>query len=399
MVFAAAPAEVALVLTELGLVVLGLGLLARLADRLSLSPIPFYLVGGLLVGRGGLVTLDVSETIVAVGSEIGVVLLLLTLGLEYSSEELGENLRVGLPAGVLDVVANAAPGVLAGLALGWDGRAVVLLGGVTYISSSGVISKVLADLDRLGNRETPSVLSILVMEDLAMAVYLPVVAALLTGGSLLAGLPSVGIALATVALVLFAALRHGGVLSRALLSHSDEALLLGVLGTTLVVAGIAAQLQVSAAVGAFLVGIALGGAVQERASLLVGPLRDLFAAAFFLFFGLQIDPAGLVPVAGVAVALALVTAGTKVFTGWWAAKRMGIARPGRLRAGTALIARGEFSIVIAGLGVSAGIEPALGAVAAAYVLLLAIAGPVAARYVPALVTERAEPRRPAPAGH
>ncbi|MBW3626038.1 MAG: cation:proton antiporter [Actinobacteria bacterium] len=399
MIFAAAPAEVALVLTELGLVVLGLGLLARLADRLSLSPIPFYLVGGLLVGRGGLVTLDVSETIVAVGSEIGVVLLLLTLGLEYSSEELGENLRVGLPAGVLDVVANAAPGVLAGLALGWDGRAVVLLGGVTYISSSGVISKVLADLDRLGNRETPSVLSILVMEDLAMAVYLPVVAALLTGGSLLAGLPSVGIALATVALVLFAALRHGGVLSRALLSHSDEALLLGVLGTTLVVAGIAAQLQVSAAVGAFLVGIALGGAVQERASLLVGPLRDLFAAAFFLFFGLQIDPAELVPVAGVAVALALVTAGTKVFTGWWAAKRMGIARPGRLRAGTALIARGEFSIVIAGLGVSAGIEPALGAVAAAYVLLLAIAGPVAARYVPALVTERAERSRPAPAGH
>ena len=398
MLFAAAPAEVALVLTELGLVVLGLGLLARLADRLSLSPIPFYLVGGLIVGRGGLVDLDVSETLIAVGSEIGVVLLLLTLGLEYSSEELGGNLKVGLPAGLLDIVANAAPGVLAGLALGWDARAVILLGGVTYISSSGVISKLLADLDRLGNRETPSVLSILVMEDLAMAVYLPVVAALLTGGALLAGLPSVGIALATVALVLFVALRHGGVLSRALFSHSDEALLLGVLGTTLVVAGVAAQLQVSAAVGAFLVGIALGGAVQERASLLVGPLRDLFAAAFFLFFGLQIDPAELVPVAGVAVVLAAVTAGTKVITGWWAAKRMGIARPGRLRAGTALIARGEFSIVIAGLGVSAGIEPALGPVAAAYVLLLAIAGPVAARYVPALVTERADRRQPVPAG-
>ena len=398
MILAAAPAEVALVLTQLGLVVLGLGLLARLADRLSLSPIPFYLVGGLFVGRGGVVDLDVSETLIAVGSEIGVVLLLLTLGLEYSSEELGGNLRVGLPAGVLDIVANAAPGVLAGLALGWDPRAVILLGGVTYISSSGVISKVLADLDRLGNRETPSVLSILVMEDLAMAVYLPVVAALLTGGSLLAGLPSVGIALATVALVLFAALRHGGVLSRALFSHSDEALLLGVLGTTLVIAGVAAQLQVSAAVGAFLVGIALGGAVQERASLLVGPLRDLFAAAFFFFFAVQIDPAALVPVAGVAVVLGAVTAGTKVVTGWWAARRMGIARPGRLRAGTALIARGEFSIVIAGLGVSAGVEPALGPVAAAYVLLLAVAGPVAARYVPALVTDRGERRQPVPAG-
>jgi CPA2 family monovalent cation:H+ antiporter-2 len=397
-VLAAAPAEVALVLVELGLVVLGLGLLARLADRLSLSPIPFYLVAGLLVGRGGVVALDVSETLVAVGSEIGVVLLLLTLGLEYSSEELSGNLRTGLPAGVLDAVANGVPGVVAGLALGWEPQAAILLGGVTYISSSGVISKVLADLDRLGNRETPSVLSILVMEDLAMAVYLPVVAVLLTGGSLLAGLPSVGIALVTVAVVLFAALRHGGTLSQAVLSRSDEALLLAVLGTTLVVAGVAAQLQVSAAVGAFLVGIALGGPVQERASLLVRPLRDLFAAAFFLFFGLQVDPAELVPVAGVAVALAVVTAGTKVLTGWWAAKRVGIARPGRLRAGTALVARGEFSIVIAGLGVSAGIEPALGPVAAAYVLLLAIAGPVAARYVPALLSDRPRGARTTPAG-
>jgi len=147
-----------------------------------------------------------------------------------------------------------------------------------------------------------------------------------------------------------------------------------------VVAGVASRLQVSAAVGAFLVGIALSGPVQERASLLVSPLRDLFAATFFLFFGLQIDPADLVPVAAVAGGLALVTATTKVGTGWWAAAREGIARPGRLRAGTALVARGEFSIVIAGLGVAAGIEPDLGPVAAAYVLLLAVAGPVLTRF-------------------
>lgn len=380
LVGAAAPGATAPVLIELGLVVLALAVLARLADRVGLSPIPLYLVAGLVAGDGGVIPLELSDDLVAIGSEVGVVLLLLALGLEYSGEELGSSLRSGLAAGAVDLVANAAPGVVVGLALGWDPRAAVLLGGVTYISSSGVISKVLRDLGRLGNRETPSILSILVLEDLAMAVYLPVVAVLLAGGSLLAGMASVAAALVTVAAVLLVALRHGGVVSRAVLTRTDEALLLAVLGMTLVVAGVASRLQVSAAVGAFLVGIALSGPVQERASLLVSPLRDLFAATFFLFFGLQIDPGDLVPVAAVAGALALVTAATKVGTGWWAAAREGIARPGRLRAGTALIARGEFSIVIAGLGVAAGIEPDLGPVAAAYVLLLAVAGPVLTRF-------------------
>ncbi len=388
---AAAAGEVAPVLVELGLVVLALAVLARLADRVGLSPIPFYLVAGLLAGDGGVVALDLSPELVAIGSEIGVVLLLLALGLEYTSEELGANLRVGLAAGAVDAAANALPGVALGLVLGWDPRAAVLLGGVTYISSSGVISKVLRDLDRLGNRETPSVLSVLVMEDLAMAVYLPVVAVLLAGASLVAGVVSVTAALAAVAVVLFVALRHGPVVSRAVLSRSDEALLLGVLGLTLLVAGVAAQLQVSAAVGAFLVGIALGGRAQERASLLVSPLRDLFAATFFLFFGLQIDPGDLLPVAAVAGVLAVVTAATKVGTGWWAARRAGIARPGRVRAGTALIARGEFSIVIAGLGVGAGIEPQLGPVAAAYVLVLAVAGPVVTRYADRLAAALPRP--------
>ncbi|MDP9005429.1 MAG: cation:proton antiporter [Actinomycetota bacterium] len=380
MSLAATPGDVAPVLVQLGVIVLALAVLARLADHTGFSPIPFYLLAGLVVGDGGLVGLELGDDAVAIGSEIGVVLLLLALGLEYTSEELGSNLRTGLPVGLVDLVANALPGVVAALVLGWSATGAVLLGGVTYISSSGVISKVLADLDRLGNRETPSILSVLVMEDLAMAVYLPVLAVLLAGGSVVAGLVSVVVSLVAVASILFVALRHGATISRALLSRSDEALLLGVLGLTLVVAGVAAQLQVSAAVGAFLVGIAVGGTAQERATLLVRPLRDLFAAAFFFFFGLQIDPAGLRPALGTALALAVVSAATKVATGWWAARRIGVARPGRLRAGTALIARGEFSIVIAGLGVAAGVEGDLGPVAAAYVLILAITGPLVTRW-------------------
>jgi CPA2 family monovalent cation:H+ antiporter-2 len=153
-----------------------------------------------------------------------------------------------------------------------------------------------------------------------------------------------------------------------------------VFGLMLLVGGTAQQVQVSSAVGAFLVGIALSGEVAERARELLSPLRDLFAATFFLFFALQIDPASIYPVAGLAVLLAVLTAATKVATGWVAAARGGIATPGRVRAGATLIARGEFSIVIAGLAVASGIEPQLGPLAAGYVLLLAVVGPVATRF-------------------
>jgi CPA2 family monovalent cation:H+ antiporter-2 len=227
-----------------------------------------------------------------------------------------------------------------------------------------------------------------------------VVAVLLAGSSLASGSVTLGIALVTVLVVLGAALRYGTHISRALASNSDEVLLLSVLGLTLLVAGLAQQLQVSAAVGAFLVGIAVGGPVSDRATLLLGPLRDLFAAAFFLFFGLQIELRSLPPVLASAVALAVVTAITKVVTGWWAAKRIGVARPGRVRAGTALVVRGEFSIVIAGLGVAAGVEPELGALAAAYVLVLAVSGPVLTRFADELgrLSARARPPRVRVAG-
>ena len=70
---------------------------------------------------------------------------------------------------------------------------------------------------------------------------------------------------------------------------------------------------------------------------------------------------------------------TKILTGWWAARRAGIDRAGQLRAGSALVARGEFSIVIAGLGVSAGLDPQLGSLATAYVLFLVVLGPLLSR--------------------
>ena len=166
--------------------------------------------------------------------------------------------------------------------------------------------------------------------------------------------------------------------------HSDdrEVFLLQLLGAALLVAGVASSLQVSAAVGAFMLGIAISGSTAHSASKLLEPLRDLFAAMFFVVFGLSTDPTTIPPVLGWAVVLAVVTTATKVATGWWAARAQGVRRMGRARAGAALVARGEFSIVIAGLTVAAGaVEGELAALATAYVLIMAVLGPVAARLV------------------
>jgi CPA2 family monovalent cation:H+ antiporter-2 len=379
-ILAAGSSEAALAFIEIGALILGLALLSRVAGRLGITAVPLYLIAGLALGDGGVAELDVSEGFISLAAEIGVLLLLFTLGLEYSDVELRGGLRTGVPPGLVDMVLNASPGVLLGLILGWSPLASVLLGGVTWISSSGVVSKVLADLGRLGFRETPAVLNLLVIEDLAMAVYLPVVAALIVGGTLVQTSFSVAVALVAVTVILLAALRYGARLSDSLAGGSDESLLLAVFGITLLVAGIAQQLEVSGAVGAFLVGLALSGRTEERAMQLISPLRDLFAATFFLFFSFQIDPADLVAVAGWAVLLAVVSTGTKVATGWYAARRIGVGERGRMRAGTVLIARGEFSILIAALGADLVDGPELSALAAGYVLLTSVFGPLAARY-------------------
>ncbi|WP_019585720.1 cation:proton antiporter [Deinococcus apachensis] len=362
---------------ELGAVILALAFVGRAAGRLGLTPIPLYLLAG--IGLGAFMSLgDAPTEFIHIGAEIGAVLLLFTLGLEYTSQELRDNLKANRQVGLLDLGLNFTPGLVAGFALGFPPLAAVLLGGVTYLTSSGIASKVLADLGRLGNRETPVILAVCVLEDVAMAVYLPVIAALLIGGTLIAIEINLLVALAAFALAFFLALRYGHVLSRLMNVQSSEALLLSVFGLVLVVAGVADLLKVSAAIGAFLVGIALSGEVAERTRGLIEPLRDLFAAVFFVFFGLQLDLGSVPGVLLPALALAVITGATKFMTGWWGAARAGVQTRGRFRAGATLIPRGEFSILIAGLGLE--LVPMLGPLAAVYVLLTAILGPVLARF-------------------
>ena len=373
--------QIDLALIELGIIMLVLAVLGRLAGRLRLPTIPLFLLAGLAFGRGGVIPVEEALPFIEVGASLGVIFLLFMLGLEYTPRELRQSLRTNARSGVIDIVLNATPGVVAGLVLGWGLLGATVLGGITYISSSGIIAKLLTDLGRLGNRETPVVLSILVIEDVVMAVFLPVLAILLAGGSAVTGIVSGAVALAVIAVVLVFSPYAETHLNRLIGGRSDEVLLLTLLGLVTLVSGLAELIHISYAIGAFFLGIVLSGQVAERARELLQPLRDSFAALFFVYFGLQVDTASLVNVLAPAILLAAVGVITKLTTGWWAAKLAGLAHGGARRAAVTLIPRGEFSIVLAGIGVTYGVSDDLDLIVVAYVLILAVSGSLLTRFV------------------
>jgi CPA2 family monovalent cation:H+ antiporter-2 len=363
-------------LLELGAVILGLAVLARIAARFDLPTVPLYLIAGLAFGEGGILPLVTTRGFVETGAEIGLILVLFVLGLEHSSRDLLATARASAMPGLVDLVLNVTPGVLVGLILGWGPLAAAFLGGITYVSSSGVAAKLLEHAGPHARGASRFVVTIAVIEDLVMAIYLPVLAALLIGGGADISLVPAMVAIVAVGVFLAIALRVEVGLSAMLFSRSDEALLLSILGFAILIAGVAEVARFSAAVGALLAGIMLSGPAAEGAQTLVRPLRDLFAAIFFAFIGLSVDPATIPPVLGIAVLLGLVTSATKYATGWWAARRLGSEVRARGVVGAALIPRGEFSIAIAGLATAAAIEDDLGPVTVAYVILTVVVGSV-----------------------
>ncbi len=366
---------------EFGLLLLGLGIIARVAHRFGFSAVPFYLLAGLVMGNGGFYEIDPRGILVPTLAELGVVLLLLLLGLEYSGTQLVETARRQSRSGLLDLVLNATPGVAMALILGWGFAGALALGGVTYISSSGIVSQVVRDLRWRRNPETRPVVSILVLEDLVMAPYLPILTVVLTGAGLVSGLVSTGIALAVVAVVILIAVRRESWVQRFFTTSEPVGLLLVVFGAAVAAAGLAGLVSFSPAVAAFLVGLLLTGEVAEVARRRLDPLRELLAAVFFAYFGLSTNPADLPGVILPALILAIITIATKFVTGWYASATVNGSTISRLRAGALLSARGEFSVVIAGIAAVSTILPGqFQAFVAAYVLITAAIGPVLARF-------------------
>ena len=280
-VLAAVGPAASVALSEIGAMLLALGIFAYIAVRLKISVVPIYLALGLALGNGGLVPLDFSEEFLTTGAQIGAILLLLMLGLEHSGPNLVAGFLERKSTGIIDFAVNAIPGAIVALLMGWGIVGAIILGGITYVSSSGIAAQMMKESGWNRSEVSRRVITVLVVEDLALAPYLPLVSTILAGLGALAGVISVGVALAITSLAILISFKGKNAFARILNTNSQGALLLTVFGAALVAAGLSEMVGFSSAVAAFLVGLILTGEVAEAVRLRLSPLRDLFAAIFF----------------------------------------------------------------------------------------------------------------------
>lgn len=380
MEFAAAlTPEDGLVLGEIGSVLVLLGVASFLASKFKFSSVPIFLGAGLFFGNGGIVELNLSDDFLNLGAQIGAILLLLLLGLEYSAGELVETVKERRSLGIMDVLINGIPGALFGLLMGWGLVGALVLGGITYVSSSGIAAQLIKDGRLNGLTSTKRAISVLVIEDLFLAVYLPILSALIASVALVTGLISISIALVIAGGALILAARGIHIPHAPIIMGDSATLLLTVFGAALLASGLATYIGFSGAVAAFLVGLILTGDVAIVARVRLAPLRDLFAAIFFLFFGLQTDPSDIPAVLVPALLLTLIGVLSKWVTAWWAMKDAE-EEHGVRRVAALLIPRGEFSIVIAGLAASTTFAAELESLTITYVILTTVVASLLIRF-------------------
>jgi monovalent cation:H+ antiporter-2, CPA2 family len=379
-------------LVALGAALLVAGVLARAGRRIGLPTIPLFMAAGILAGPhtpGPVLVRDPAD--LGLLATLGLILLLFHLGLEFSLDDLLAGGRRLLAAGGIYLAINLSAGLALGSATGWGGRETLVIAGIVGISSSAIVTKLLVELRRLANPETGLLLGIVVVEDVFLAVYLALLQPVL-GEAEGAAEAVTSVARGVVFLLLLAALaRWGrGLVGRLLSTGDDELLTVCFVGAAILVAGVAANVGVSDAIGAFLAGqVVAGTVVAHRIQRLVLPLRDLFAATFFFAFGLSVDPGALSSVAGPVLLAVTVTTVACLIAGVIAARIQRLGPVAATNIGLTILARGEFSLILASLAVAAGLDDRIGPFTAGYVLILAIAGPLAAsrshalaRYLP-----------------
>jgi len=355
--------------------------LGRLGKLIGLPAIPIYMLVGLLASPNtGWFPLNFEAANVELVAVFGLILLLFNLGLEFDQDAFIGNARALLISGGTRLLINFGIGFGFGMWVGWGAREALIIAGMTGVSSSAIITKLLIELRRLANPETPVILGIAVVEDIFIALYLAIVTVII-GGETDLGPIILELAISFVFLVgMFALARWGGkVISRLIATKDDELFTILFFGLAVAFGGIGEMIGVSDAIGAFLIGLVLGATrFRVRIEALALPMRDIFGAFFFLNFGLALDVstfgAVIVP-AAVAVVMTLVinTAGGQLIA--WQNK---LTPAQGINVSAMLQNRGEFALILATLAAAAGLDERLTPFAGLYVLSMAIIGPVLA---------------------
>jgi len=374
---------------QLGLALALMAVAGYLAARLRISNVPFLIVMGMLLGphapKIGMIDLTFidSAPLIEFMGRLGVLFLLFYLGLEFSIGRLVKAGRKIAVAGTIHVGLSLLCGFVFGkLIMDWPLKEVLVAAGAMTVTSSAIIAKVLVDLKRTANPETELILGIVMADDLFLAVYLSIVSGYVLSGATSVGgvLLSAGTAFGFMLAVLVLSRLAMPWINRFLGKLSDEIFLLAVFAALMLVAGIGESLHVAEAIGALLFGLALAESEhRERVEHLILPFRDFFGALFFFSFGLSIDPFGLGGAVLPAIIAALVSAIGNFTAGMLAGRSAGLSHKASSNIGLTIVARGEFSIVMANLGAAGGLMPILQPFAALYVLILAVVGPLLAK--------------------
>lgn len=395
-------------LVILGVAFLLAGLLARAGQRVGLPTIPLFMVAGMAVGPNtpGPTLIDHPEELELLAA-FGLIFLLFYLGIEFSIDDLASGGRRLLVSAGLYLALNIGAGLALGFAIGWGTQEALIIAGATGISSSAIATKLLVELRRLANPETPLILGIIVLEDFFLALYLAALAPVL-GQADSAAEAVLLFARAFAFLIALGLLARYGtkLVGKVISARDDELLVVLFVGFALLVAGAAAQLGVSDAIGAFMAGLVLAGTVAaRRIERLVLPLRDAFAAVFFFAFGLTIDIGDIGGVLGPAVAAIATSLVLAVVAAVGAARINGLDRVAAANIAFTVVARGEFALILVALATAAGLDQRLTPFVAVYVLVLAVVSPILAsrsvklsRFIPARLVPAPPRPRAQPAG-
>jgi CPA2 family monovalent cation:H+ antiporter-2 len=376
------------IVLEIGLALTLIAVAALISARLRFSVVPFLILAGMVVGPHApkVGPLDFrfieSAPLIEFMGRVGVLFLLFYLGLEFSVSRLIKSGRSIFVGGSIYISINFALGFGYAALLGWPLKEVLVAAGITTISSSAIVAKVLFDLRRTANPETEMILGIIMFEDVFLAIYLSLVSGIvLSGATSVAGVvASAGLALAFIVGLLALGRLAIPLLNRAFRISSNEVFLLVLFACLFLLAGLGETIHVAEAIGALLLGLILAETEHgERIGHLIVPFRDFFGALFFFGFGLTIDPFALSGAVWPVIGAVFVTLVGNVAAGLLAGRIAGLGVGPSLNVGLTIVSRGEFSIIMANLAKSGALLPLLQPFAALYVLILAVLGPLLTR--------------------
>ena len=355
--------------------------LGRLGKLIGLPAIPIYMLVGLIASpHTTLFPINFEAADVELIAVVGLIMLLFSLGLEFDQDEFYGNAGKLFISGGTRLVINLGVGFALGMWIGWGTREALIIAGMTAASSSAIITKLLIELRRLANRETPTILGIMVLEDVFIAIYLAIVGVVLSDTTDVWGIVGqLAISFAFL-IAMFALARWGGrVVSRLIQTKDDELFTILFFGLAVAFGGIGEKLGVSDAIGAFLIGLVLGASrYKNRIEQLALPLRDVFGAFFFLNFGLALDVSTFGGVVWPVVVAVILTLIVNTLGGQLIAWQNKLTQAEGLNASAMLQNRGEFALILATLAVGAGLDSRLTPFAGLYVLSMAIVGPILA---------------------